>query len=54
MTKITGKESDLVFNEALTKKLSSPGAPSAMALAREVNIHQSTLSRWVREYAKVG
>ena len=40
--------------EAMVMKLSSPGAPSAYSLAREVGIHQSTLSRWVREYGNVG
>ena len=40
--------------EAMVLKLTSPGAPSACALAQEVDIPQSTLSRWVREYAMVG
>lgn len=40
--------------EAMVMKLTAPGAPSAHALAQEVDIHQSTLSRWVREYVKVG
>ena len=40
--------------EAMVRKLTTPGAPSARALAQEVEITQSTLSRWVREYAKVG
>jgi transposase-like protein len=39
--------------EAMVLKLSSPGAPSATSLAQEVGIHQSTLSRWVREYGNV-
>ena len=39
---------------AMVMKLTSPGAPSACALAQEVEIPQSTLSRWVREYAMVG
>jgi transposase-like protein len=39
--------------EAMVRKLTIPGAPSACALAQEVDIPQSTLSRWVREYAKV-
>jgi transposase len=38
----------------MVTKLTSTGAPSATSLAQEVGIHQSTLSRWVREYAKVG
>jgi len=36
----------------MVRKLTIPGAPSACALAQEVDIHQSTLSRWVREYGK--
>ena len=40
--------------EAMIMKLTSTNAPSATSLAQEVGIHQSTLSRWVREYAKVG
>lgn len=39
--------------EAMVRKLTTPGAPSARALAQEVDITQSTLSRWVREYAKL-
>ena len=39
--------------EAMVRKLTIPGAPSACALAQDVDIPQSTLSRWVREYAKV-
>ena len=39
--------------EAMVLKLASPGAPSAGSLAQEVGIHQSTLSRWVREYGNV-
>ena len=45
--------SDMI-KEAMVMKLTSPGAPSANSLAAEVGIHQSTLSRWVRECAKVG
>ena len=40
--------------QAMVMKLTSPGAPSACALAQEMEIPQSTLSRWVREYAMVG
>ena len=40
--------------EAMVMKLTGPGAPSACALSEEVGIHQSTLSRWIREYATVG
>ena len=39
--------------EAMVMKLTGPGAPSACALSEEVGIHQSTLSRWIREYATV-
>ena len=42
------------IKEAMVMKLTSPGAPSASSLAQKVDIHQATLSRWVREYAKVG
>jgi transposase-like protein len=38
---------------AMVVKLTSTNAPSATALAQEVNIPQSTLSRWVREYATI-
>jgi transposase-like protein len=41
------------LKEAMVKKLTSTNAPSAMALAQEVKIPQSTLSRWVREYATI-
>lgn len=40
--------------EAMVAKLTSTNAPSAAALAKEVNIPQSTLSRWVREYGIMG
>jgi len=45
--------SDMI-KEAMVMKLTSPGSPSATSLAQEVGIHQSTLSRWVREYGNVG
>ena len=32
----------------LVQKMSAPGGPSATALAQEVGISQSTLSRWLR------
>jgi transposase-like protein len=41
------------LKEAMVVKLTSTNAPSATALAQEVNIPQSTLSRWVREYATI-
>jgi len=40
--------------EAMVVKLTSLNAPSASVLAEEVNIPQSTLSRWVRKYATIG
>ena len=43
-----------VFKEAMVKKLTSGGAISAGAMSLEVGVPQSTLSRWVREYGKVG
>ncbi len=42
------------IKESMVMKLTSPGGPSASVLAQEVGIHQSTLSRWIREYATVG
>jgi len=42
------------IKEAMVMKLTSPGAQSANSLAQEVYIPQSTLSRWVRKYAKMG
>jgi transposase len=48
-----GNYSDTV-KEAVVVKLTSTNAPSATALAKEVNIPQSTLSRWVREYGTIG
>jgi len=47
---MTGKYT-ATFKEAMVKKLTIPGASNVTALAREVGIHQTTLSRWVREYA---
>jgi len=37
------------FKAQMVQKLSRPGGPSATRLSREVGVHQSTLSRWVRE-----
>ncbi len=36
------------FKAKMVGKLAAPGGPSANALAQEVGIHQSTLSRWLR------
>ena len=37
------------FKAQMVQKLTRPGGPSATRLSREVGVHQSTLSRWVRE-----
>lgn len=37
------------FKAEMVQKLTRPGGPSASGLSREVGVHQSTLSRWVRE-----
>lgn len=37
------------FKAEMVKKLATPGGPSASTLADEVGVHQSTLSRWLRE-----
>ncbi len=37
------------FKAQIVQKLTVPGGPSASQLSREVGVHQSTLSRWVRE-----
>jgi transposase-like protein len=37
------------FKDAMVKKLSGPEAKSAGALAQEVGVPQSTLSRWLRD-----
>lgn len=42
------------FKEAMVKKMSGPDARSATALSADVGVPQSTLSRWMREYATVG
>lgn len=47
------REYSETVKEAMVLKLTSPGALSASSLANEVGIHQSTLSRWVREYGNV-
>ena len=36
------------FKAKMVQKMAAPGGPSANALAQEVGIHQSTLSRWLR------
>jgi transposase-like protein len=37
------------FKAQIVQKLTRPGGPSANALSGEVGVHQSTLSRWLRE-----
>lgn len=38
-----------VFRSKMVRRLAAPGGPSANALAEEVGISQTTLSRWLRE-----
>jgi len=42
------------FKETMVKKMSGKDAKSATALAEEVAVPQSTLSRWLREYGRFG
>jgi transposase len=52
------KEDALFYSEKFKRKMVQrmlmPGGPSATALSSEVNIPQSTLSRWVREWRRMG
>ncbi len=41
------------FKSKMVRKMAAPGGPSANALAQDVGVHQSTLSRWLRQGAKV-
>jgi transposase-like protein len=41
------------FRERMIKKMTGPGGETANALSKDVGVHPSTLSRWLRE-AKVG
>ena len=41
------------FKETMVKKLAAGEARSATALAAQVGVPQSTLSRWVREYGSL-
>lgn len=41
------------FKQRMIEKLTGPGAMSATALSREVDVSQATLSRWLRD-AKLG
>ena len=49
-----GKNYSDEFKNAMIEKLSRPDAGSATALAEEVGVPQSTLSRWLREYGRFG
>ena len=42
------------FKESMVKKMTGPNARSATALAEEMDVHQSTLSRWLRDYGRFG
>jgi transposase len=42
------------FREAMVKKMTGPDARSATSLAEEVGVPQSTLSRWTRQYGRLG
>ena len=42
------------FREAMVKKMAGANGKSATSLAEEVNVPQRTLSRWLREYGRVG
>jgi transposase-like protein len=42
------------FKETMVQKMTGPDGKSATALAEEVNVPQSTLSRWLRDYGRVG
>ena len=42
------------FKKAMVKRLSRPNSRSASALAEEVGVAQSTLSRWLRDYGRFG
>ena len=41
------------FKSKMVRKMLAPGGPSANALSQEVGVHQSTLSRWQRQAARV-
>jgi transposase-like protein len=42
------------FKESMVKKMTGPDAKNATALAEEVGVHQSTLSRWLRDCGRFG
>ena len=41
------------FKSEMVRKMASPGGPSANALAEDTGVHQSTLSRWLRQAGRV-
>ena len=41
------------FKSKMVRKMVAPDGPSANALSQEVGVHQSTLSRWWRQAARV-
>ncbi len=41
------------FKSKMVRKMATPEGPSANALAQDVGVHQSTLSRWLRQAARV-
>jgi transposase len=42
------------FKKAMVVKMTAAGGQSATSLAKQEGVPQSTLSRWLREYATVG
>ncbi len=42
------------FKETMVQKMTGPDAKSATALAEEVDVPQSTLSRWLKDYGRFG
>lgn len=42
------------FRETMVGKMTGPVAVTATALAAEVGVAQTTLSRWLKEYGRVG
>ncbi len=36
------------FKSKMVRKMAAPGGPSANVLSKDVGVHQSTLSRWLR------
>ena len=41
------------FKSKMVRKMTSPGGPSANTLAQDIGVHQSTLSRWLRQAGRV-